>query len=388
MAPFNIELYEGGKISEKTFLQRIALKFPPPPAEFKNKHKLPKVKFIYNQKDKTYSKLHIRDKEGKIIATFALSHLERPKLPEEWLFGNNFGLLILLAGILSSFLMASYSRKNFIEPLFELSLASEKVQKGDFDISLETEVKHKEIQRTFESFNLMCKGLKEKEELRKSFIVNLTHDLRTPLLAQERSLNIFSRFFEKSNLKNELDLSLSLEKNNRHLLRMVNLILESYRFDSDKIKLVYKDIDFNFLVKNCFDKLKILADEKSVSLQKEISPDFTLRADETCLKRILINLISNSIENISKEGFVKISGKIENNFAEIIIEDNGCGISPNDIKHIFDRYYSGKTLERKLGSGLGLDVCKKLVELHKGFIIAESEVGKRTKFRITLPTKE
>ena len=87
----------------------------------------------------------------------------------------------------------------------------------------------------------MVQGLKEKEELRSSFIRNLTHDLRTPLIAQERALSMISDKFIELNLKEEKELAKSLEKNTSHLLRMVNLILESYQFNLKK-----EDLNFLF----------------------------------------------------------------------------------------------------------------------------------------------
>lgn len=390
--PFQFELYSGDKISKGSFLkcfQSGVPPMPPPGAGF-----MPpsppddKALMVYEQKSPKYSALPLLGENSSVVATLTVQPKKMPMPPGARLFENNFGIFIFFVGLVLSLLLAFYVQRNFIKPLLQLSLASKRVQKGDLDVELKCDTSQKEIKRTFLNFNQMCRDLREKEELRKSFIVNLTHDLRTPLIAQERSLSLFSQCFERLGLDDEWDLAKSLEKNNRHLLRMVNLILESYRFDSNQVKLEYTNVALHSLVENCFAKLRILADEKSVSLQNEVAEGFSLRADDTSLRRILLNLVSNSIENLSNDGFVKVGVETDGDFAKIYVEDNGCGIAQGDIGHIFDRYYTGKTLERKLGSGLGLDVCKKLVELHHGTISVTSTVDVYTKFEIKIPMKE
>ena len=185
-----------------------------------------------------------------------------------------------------------------------------------------------------------------------------------------------------------MELSKSLEKNSSHLLRMVNLILESYQFNLKKSDITYEKEDLAELIQDSFIKIKPIADEKNISLINKVSgKTFILSTNKTCLERIFINLCANSIDNLKKDGVVEISATQNENECKIFVEDNGNGIEKEDIEHIFDRYYTSKSYNRKLGSGLGLDVCKKLTELLDGKIQIESEPGKYTKFTITLPTK-
>lgn len=390
-APFNIELYEKGQISQNNFLGQVNIHRPPPPPVFGGTPPPPPEaeKPSYRNSKAQFAKIPLLGANKELVAVFTISHLGMPKPPEIRFFENNFGLAIFIAGFLLSILTAFYIRKNFIVPLMQLSDASQKVQEGNYDINLKTNLKHDEIKQTFLNFNRMCKDLKEKEELRKNFILNLTHDLRTPLIAQERSISMFTECFRKIGLKDELELSVSLEKSNRHLLRMVNLILESYKFNKEKIKLAPQQINLFELVNNSYENLKSLALEKHITLQNLLPVDFPLIIfDETCIKRVFINLISNSIDNLSYGGFVKIYGETNDNFVNIFVEDNGCGIAKADIEHIFDNFFSGKSLERKLGSGLGLSVCKKLIDLHNGTISVESEINLYTRFTIKLPMGE
>jgi len=408
--PFKMEIYLGTKINQDTLLGIVhdpmfnpdnnPMHMPPPlfdnnrmpPPPFDN-HRLympsSRKEVTNSSMDKNikYEKVKITDNMGKTVATVLIKFGMPPKHPGPAnLIENEFGLIILLAGSVLSLLIGFYINKNFINPLLILSNASKQVQKGDLSFELDTHIKQDQIQNTFNNFNQMVKGLKEKEELRKSFITSLTHDLKTPLIAQERSLELISKEFETLGLKEPYELAKGIEKNNNHLLRMVNLILESYRFDSENLNLIISNINISELIDSCYEKLKPLASEKNIQLVNMIPRDFpSINGDVTSFKRVFLNLISNSIENINHIGRVEISADSYEDIIKIYVKDNGSGIVQEDLNYLFDRYYTGKSDERKLGSGLGLYVCKKLVEIHNGEISVESEVDKFTRFIIKLP---
>gem|GEM_PF-863619 len=343
-----------------------------------------------SDKDTQIKKVSITNNTGKTVATLTIKfagfshHFSGPS-PENPV-ENEFGLLVLIAGSICSLLIGYHINKNFINPLLILSNAIKQVQEGNLAVELVTNIKHKQIINTFNNFNRMVKGLKEKDELRKSFITNLTHDLRTPLIAQERALQLISEEFEALEMKDAFKLAKGTEKNTQHLLRMVNLILESYSFDSENLKLIFTNVNMSEIINNCYENLSPLASEKNIRLENNIPEDFPLfYGDKTSINRIFINLVSNSIDSITENGKIKIDAVIEDNFVKVIVEDDGPGIAPEDIGFIFDRHYTGKSADRKLGSGFGLYVCKKLVELHKGEIIVESELNRYTRFIIKLP---
>ena len=410
--PFNLEIIFGNESDTNSYREVITDPFMPqemkpsfhpecpPPRDFSNGGMPPRGpapydfsqrKFPDEKKDINFKPdaLNLTDNDGKTVAKLLLlPAMHHPPFGPMRPFDNLFGLVILLAGISMSLLTGIYINDNFVKPLMAISDASKKVRKGDLSAELSTTSKQTYILDTYNNFNEMIKGLKDKEKLRKSFISNLTHDLRTPLIAQEKSLELISNKFEQLDLKNEFELAKSLERNNRHLLRMVNLILESYSFDGANLSLTFAKTDIFELIDGCYKQLKPLIQEKDVQFINEIQKDFpTIDADLTSLKRIFLNLISNSVENIQKGGSIKVSAERYENSIEIYVEDNGNGISEEDLSLIFDRFYSGKSFDRKLGSGLGLDVCKKLIELHKGEIKVESKLNEYTKFTINLPTR-
>jgi len=415
--PFVIEIYTGDKVNKQNFSQVVLdplikhddfikndlkKRFGITPDANKPPRRMPDRGFAQESNN-----VNIIDNNGKVIAILVIKHVDMPErmfMPPppgvRQNFGppmpfdaplnpeNQLGLVILLAGSILSLLIGFYLNKTFVNPLILLSDALKKVQQGDLSFELDTKINQEQIMNIFKDFNKMVRGLKEKEILRKSFVTNLTHDLKTPLIAQERSLGMIAEEFEALNLKHPYELAKGLEKSNNHLLRMVNMILESYKFDSEKLDLNFTKINLEELVNNCYEKLNALALEKNTEFINKIPKDFfEIEADPTSLKRIFVNLISNSIDNINKNGKIQISAEDKDDFVEICVEDNGAGISKEDISSVFDHYYTGKSGDRKIGSGLGLYVCKKLVEIHKGEIFVESELNNFTKFTIILPKK-
>ncbi len=382
--PFKLEIYAGNKINSENLIgHSVPDKIPNSLSAFKKDFSniplgLPVSKSI-SYKIFTFDKSCAKDEITVLIKT---SWHIPPANPYE----QRAVLFIIIAGVFLSIFIARQININFVNPFLKLSAASKRVKSGDLNLVLKVGVNQKTVQETYNNFNEMVKGLKEKEELRSSFIRNLTHDFRTPLIAQERALALISNKFSELKLKDEMELAKSLEKNSSHLLRMVNLILESYQFNLKKSDITYEEANLAELVQDSFIKIKPLANEKNINLINELSEGkFIINTNKTCLERIFINLCANSIDNLKTDGEVKISAKMNENECKIFVEDNGDGIAKEDIDHVFDRYYTSKSYNRRLGSGLGLDVCKKLTELLDGKIEIESEVEKYTKFTITLP---
>ncbi len=380
--PFFIEIYSDKKICNENLIDFIApSKATKSIIGFKKDLKsLPLG--IPEDKDIAYKIFTLNKNFTKDDITFLIKtswHIP-PANPYE----RRAGLIIILFGVLLSIFVARYININFVNPFLKISAASKRVKSGDLNLVLKTGTKQKAVQETYTNFNDMVKGLKEKEELRSGFIRNLTHDLRTPLIAQERAFGAISDKFTELGLEEEKELSKSLKKNTSHLLRMVNLILESYQFNLSKENLHFENVNISKAVNDCFIKIKPIADEKEISLINETDDSLFLCTDITCLERIIINLCANAIENLSNGGYIKISAQELQKEINITVEDNGKGIPKEDIEHIFDRYFSSKSYNRKIGSGLGLDVVKKLTDIINGKIELESEVSKYTKFTVTI----
>lgn len=340
-------------------------------------------------------KFGLKDYSGKTIATVEIG-VPAFRLPF-WIFPNPMlagvfekfyiiGALIPVLGLILSIFAGLYLKKYYLNPIEDLSRVSEMVSSGDLSVRVETEIKHSELKNTLVIFNKMLDSLQEKKQLRENFITNLTHDFRTPLLAENRTLEILIEEFEEDLKLEQKDLLESLLKNNEHLLDMVNMILETYKFESGGIVINKTSVNVEKILQQCFMQLKTLADDKNIELKLEFEPNIPkIMLDPNLIKRSFLNLIANAVENIPKNSKIIVSGNVNNSELRIKFWDNGPGIAEKDVDKLFDRYYTGNHIERKIGSGLGLYICKKFIEAHQGKIDVKTLKGEYSEFIVSLP---
>lgn len=325
---------------------------------------------------------YLRQPVGYLVLSTSESDLKELKS------GNIFYIgLYILFGLLIAGISGIWFKRSFINPVTALSNASEQVAKGQLDTEIKEQSQQQEIQGTIESFNRMVRQLHEDEKLRNTFVSTLTHDLRTPLIAQRRVLKMYTDF------NNELPVELvamnsQLLKNNEHLLDMVNKLLESYQYEAGKILLAPQAFSLHQLVDECMEEALPLAQAKNIRLANNVPKELPeIYADRYQLKRVFQNLIGNALENLHEDQQISVTARPWDGFITIDVEDNGPGIRPELIPHLFTRYFTGNRLRQKIGSGLGLYICRMIVELHEGTIEARSELGQGTLIRLRMPRK-
>jgi PAS domain S-box-containing protein len=227
---------------------------------------------------------------------------------------------------------------------------------------------------------------KEMNQMREDFMATLTHDLRVPILAEGTTLKFFLKgIFGPLTDKQREALENMLESNN-DLLRMVTSLLAAYKYDSGNIELFKESVHLKKLVQDCIAELTPSARKNDQSLTNLISKEIPLlNIDKNEIKRVLRNLISNSITYTPKGGSITVNA--ENNDEKVIISinDTGKGIAESDLEKIFDRFFSKARKFRKVGTGLGLYLSKQIVEKHGGKIWAESNLGEGSTFYFSLP---
>lgn len=236
----------------------------------------------------------------------------------------------------------------------------------------------------------------ERDEIarqRADFVSRLTHDLRTPLVAADRMLNLFQQgaLGELSDPMKEAVTTMA--RSNRNLLDMVNTLLEVYRFEAGRKVLNFSPVDVKEVIDEVIQELDPLAEQKGLSLKLEdhIEADqpTTVEGDRLELRRVFTNLVGNAIKFTDEGGvMVRMQPRQETDTPQLIIEveDTGPGVSPEEQKTLFERFRKGK--HRNSGSGLGLHLSQRILESHHGGINLNSEVGKGSCFTVTLPLKQ
>ena len=230
---------------------------------------------------------------------------------------------------------------------------------------------------------LEIKQKQDAEEERKTFLATLTHDLRSPLLAEQKSLEaVISKKFGTS-LETFSEYLEDMHKTNDELLRLVNNLLLTYQYESGKTELELVSNNINDIIDNAVKSMKPLAEDNDSEIVTDIQPDSPLvMANGDEINRVITNLINNAIKHNTKGTNINVKVKKIDNEVQISVSDNGKGIPESERPYIFQRY---PTTKRKIGSGLGLYLSKQIIDAHKGKIWFDTEKGKGTTFYFTLP---
>jgi len=227
---------------------------------------------------------------------------------------------------------------------------------------------------------------KEIETLKEDFVATLTHDLKVPIVAASNIIDLFlaNKFGDVSD-KQKFALE-NMKDSNKSLLDLVQILLETYKLQEKGIKLTKEEILLNSYLEGIISEMKSVASGAKIGIK--FIPDSTnpvINADSIQLKRVVKNLILNAIDhsNTKKDIDVKV-GKM-GKYTTISIIDYGQGISKDELKMIFNKYYSAAKKLRKVGTGLGLYLSQQIAVAHGGEIVVTSEENVRTEFCVKLP---
>ena len=226
------------------------------------------------------------------------------------------------------------------------------------------------------------------EENKNKYLVNLSHELRTPLNVISSTNQLLLELSKKDNIKSDklayyIDIS---ERNCNRLLNLVNNILDNTKLQSKMYTLNLKEVDIIYLVEET--SLTLIDYIKSKSIELIIDPEVeekVILCDDYEIERCIVNLVSNAAKFTPEGGNITITIKDLDDKVMISVLDTGVGIEEKYHKTIFDRFNQVDNDESKGGSGLGLSITSKIVELQKGEIYVESKVGEGSNFVIILP---
>mgnify|MGYP001407058346 CR=1 FL=1 len=263
--------------------------------------------------------------------------------------------------------------------------AMRRLARGDFSVSLDVKIPpENQFSQIVATFNDMAVQLGEMEKMRQAFIANVSHEIQSPLT----SISGFARALRDERLSGEerkhyLDIieteCMRLSRLSDNLLKLTSLESEHHPFDRRRYRL---DRQLRSAVLACEPQWL----EKSIEVEAELE-EVEIEADHELLSQVWGNLLHNSIKFTPPGGSIRVRLTLEDGKAAVRIADTGIGIGEEDLPRIFERFYKADKSRNRAGggSGLGLSIVKKIVDLHGGAIDVRSRPGEGTEFTVRLP---
>jgi len=231
------------------------------------------------------------------------------------------------------------------------------------------------------------KAEREVIQMREDFIANASHQLRTPITSLKGFLELLVKDLVPDPAVRTEFIARAYEDTKR-LGVLVNDLLDGFRCDSGFFQMTLENTDLCGLLHSTIEAVKGLAQSKNISLNLALpQPSLMIKVDPHLLEQVLTNLLSNAIKFSEQGQAIILDATLEEDHVTVRVVDQGPGISTEDQRKLFDKFFQGDTAAKRagVGSGLGIYIAKKIVEAHGGQIYVESEIGKGTTFSFTIP---
>lgn len=271
----------------------------------------------------------------------------------------------------------------FLKPMKLLSDASIEVAKGNFNISLPDESRVRDVSTFIQNFNKMTRELSGIETLRSDFIANVSHEFKTPLSAIEGYASLLQT--PGLSFDEHLEYTQMIIDSTRQLSTLTENILSLSKLENQEVLPVTETFRLDENIREAIVMLEGKWTKKNIDLQIKLDK-VTITSSANLLKQVWINLIDNAVKFTPNGGRVELLLKEDNVKQQVIfsITDSGIGMSPDEIKHIFDKFYQSDKARTDNGNGLGLALVKRIVTLLDGNISVYSTDGTGTTVIIVL----
>ncbi|MBL4775216.1 MAG: HAMP domain-containing protein [Mariprofundus sp.] len=322
---------------------------------------------------------------GRITATLLLGHSTAD-------IRSVFNILYVVGGILGLFsivisaVAGYYMAKRALQPIQEITSTARAVAAGDLSRRLKSKSQDKEIQILVRVLNKMFADLEASFKAQKRFTADASHELRLPLTILKGEIEVALRQ-PRTDLEYRDILMQQLGTIDR-IQRIVNDLLTLARAEAGQLELVQDAVDLSLLLQEVGQQHLILFDSQQVQLDMHIEDGLMMMGEADQLERTIMNLLSNAFKHAPEQSSILLSAKAEGESAIICIRDEGPGIADKQQRRLFDRFYradDARCRKEGEGAGLGLAICKRIVDAHGGDIWLDSTIGQGAAFFIRLP---
>lgn len=254
---------------------------------------------------------------------------------------------------------------------------------------VQNKFKHKVNELSKEDMISLIENLEVKQEMQEKFILNISHDLRSPLnviMSINQMLECIKKNKDVNYNDKEKEYLKMLKRNSYKMLKLIDNLIDVTRLEKNYFKMDKKNIEIVNFLEDTIGSIDKYARQKDITLIFDTNKEECIVGlDPQALDRICINLISNAIKFSPSGNYIYVTLMIDDENIKISVMDNGIGVSEEDQKKIFNRFNQGNGKSEHKGSGIGLDLVKSLVELHNGKVILKSKLGEGATFTVVLP---
>ncbi len=278
-----------------------------------------------------------------------------------------------------------YHRWRVRRPVKRILDGMEKIMEGDFSARipyLQGEDSGNEYDDIIKGLNHMAEELSGVETLRTDFIVNVSHELKTPLAVIQNYGTILHN--PELSEKEQMEYAKAITEQTRKLSALITNILKLNRLENQQIFPEKQDYNLSEQICECLLGFEQDWEKKNLEIETDIDEDVMVCQDAELLSLVWNNLFSNAVKFCKEEGTVSVSVKKEKDGVLVSVSDEGCGISPEVGAHIFEKFYQGDTSHATQGNGLGLALVKRVIDIVGGEIHVQSVLGKGSTFLVRL----
>lgn len=288
------------------------------------------------------------------------------------------------AGIAFGVIFVIYMRKQKRETETLASYLSQ-INNGNYGLTIdensedESSILKNEIYKTTVMLRENAENAQKGKESLKESLSDISHQLKTPLTSV---MIMVDNLLDDENMPEDIrrEFLNDIRRSSGNISFLVQSLLTLSKLDADSIKLKIKPENVADIFDDCIQNTAILAEIRGVNVTADCE-NVILNCDRKWLGEAISNIVKNCIEHTPEGGTVTLKTEQNKLYTKLTIEDNGCGIAPEDLPHIFERFYKGKNSDKD-SVGIGLAMSKAIIEKAGGFITADSEIGKGSKFTI------
>jgi len=326
------------------------------------------------------------DVDGEVAGYLIFDFFEDRRAPDapENLFvaALNRGIVLAaLAATVAALLLGTFLARTLARPIGELTAATQRIARGELGLQVPVRT-HDELGKLASSFNSMSADLEKASRLRRQMTADIAHDLRTPLSV----ILGYTEALSDGKLQATPAIAATLHQEALHLNHLIDDLRTLSLADAGELPLYRDWIAPGALLERAVAAYGMQAEQQGITLRTEIAAGLpSVNVDAQRMAQVLGNLVSNALRHTPAGGDVTLSASQEDGVVLLSVHDTGDGIPPEDLPHIFERFYRGDQARQSFGaSGLGLSIAKSIVEAHGGSLTVASAAGQGSAFTVRL----